>query len=89
MLSSRVSEAIAQHPRRGRISFLLVILSEAKDLLLILKLLKPRSFGQKRPQDDKTITPASRDDKMLSSRVSEAIAKHPRRGGGISFLLSS
>ena len=51
---------------------MLVILNEVKDLLLILKLLKPRSFGQKRPQDDKTITPASRDDKMLSSRVSES-----------------
>jgi len=55
MLSSRVSEAIAKHPRRGRISLLLVILSgaiaspEGKDLLLILKVLKPRSFGQKTP----------------------------------------
>jgi len=62
MLSSRVNEVLC-HPERsdrtaspkGEDLAFAVILSgaiaspEGKDLLLILKLLKPRSFGQKTP----------------------------------------
>ncbi len=52
---------------------MVVILSEVKDLLLILGNLKPRSFGQNRPQDDKE---------------GQVIAQHPGGEGSMVVILS-